>query len=88
MLSTRKKITVATVALFAIFLLWYLFIKKNDYEINFKAKTATATVYQGILDWAKSREKAEKEKFIVTSKKQFTELTQIVTTDNGVVVYN
>ena len=88
MLSTRKKITVAAVAMFAIFLLWYLFIKKNDYEINFKAKTATATVYQGILDWAKSREKAEKEKFIVTSKKQFTELTQTVTTDNGVVVYN
>ena len=88
MTLNRKKITLAVLALLAIFLTWYLFIKENDYEINFKAKTASATVYQGILDWAKSREKTENEKFTVTEKKQFTRLRQTMTSGQSVVEYN
>ena len=87
MISNRKKITVAAVALFAIFLSWYLFIKQNDYEINFKANAATGTVYQGILDWAKNREKAGTEKFTIIEKNQYDHLVQQMTSEKTVVEY-
>ncbi len=87
-MTSKRKIIIAVLAIFAIFLTWFLFIKENDYEINFAAKTASATVYQGILDWAKSREKAEKEKFVITKKKQFTKLRQTMTAGQSVVEYN
>ena len=88
MISNKKKIAIIILAVFALFITWYLFIKQNDYEINFKAKTSTATVYQGILDWAKNRQKIEKEKFVLTEKKQFTYLLQTVTKNKTVLQYS
>lgn len=88
MISNRKKFIIAILAVVALFVTWYLFIKENDYEIDFKAKTSTATVYQGILDWAKNRQKSDNEKFVLTEKKQFTYLLQTVTTNKAVLQYS
>ena len=87
MSQNRKRLTIAVLAILSILLVWYLFIKQNDYEINFKANAATGTVYQGILDWAKNREKAGTEKFTIIEKNQYNLLVQQMTSDKTSVVY-
>ena len=88
MIIDNKKKIFAVTTLIAIALTWYLFIKKNDYEINFKVKAATGTVYQGIVDWAKDRENKNNEKYTDIEHKQFNSLVQKMTANNVVLLYN
>lgn len=52
MAKTKKTLLFVTILLI-VGLGWYLFIKKYDYQITFRVKTAPGTVYQGIRTWAR-----------------------------------
>ena len=88
MITNNKKKIFAVTSLIAIVLTWYLFIKKNDYEINFKVKASTGTIYQGIVDWTKDRENNNNEKYTVIEHKQFNSLVHEMTANNLVLLYN
>jgi len=44
----RKKIIYTLISLLALALIWFLFIKKYDYQINFSIKTSPGTVYSRV----------------------------------------
>lgn len=54
-MTMQKKYLVAFSILFSAFLVWYLGFKENDYCINFKTKTATITLFQGVEEWQKEQ---------------------------------
>lgn len=88
MTSNSKKKILSVIGLTVVVLTWYLFFKKNDYEINFKVKAATGTVYLGIVDWSKDQEHKNNEKYTVIEHKQFNSLVQKMTANNVVLQYD
>ncbi len=84
----KKKIISVLVALFGIFLGWYLFIKKSDYIITFKVKTSTGVVYQGINEWVKSKAKETGETYHVLENNKFDILKYEISKDNKSMVYD
>jgi effector-binding domain-containing protein len=86
-MSTRKKIILSIGLLFIPFLIWYLFIKKSDYIISFKVKTATATVFQGIQEWALIQQQKEKELYKVAEKRDFDFIKQVMKRGNSEMEY-
>lgn len=64
------------------FFIWYLLFKQSDYTINFKVKTATGVVFQGVKDWAKEMKKVEQQNYTITQKKHFDFITVRTTKNN------
>ncbi|WP_348813282.1 hypothetical protein [Flavobacterium maritimum] len=83
----RKKIIIGFSVLFSLSLVWYLFIKENDYCISFKVKTATGTVFQGIEEWSSARLPYEKESYTVLEKKNFDFIKQEMRKGNDLMIY-
>lgn len=83
----RKKIIIGFSVLFSLFLVWYLFIKENDYCISFKVKTATGTVFQGIEEWSAARLPYDKESYTVLEKKNFDFIKQEMSKGNDRMEY-
>ncbi|CAM4113829.1 GyrI-like domain-containing protein [Zobellia roscoffensis] len=54
----RKKIGLILVALVLVALVWYLFIKPNDYTVRFHTKASTGTVNQIAKFWVNQNENA------------------------------
>ena len=54
----RKPILII-LAVLAVLLLWYFFVKKGDYQINFEAKANAGTVSQTVKLWSESLEDSE-----------------------------
>ena len=48
----RKKIVWSLILLLLSALVWYLFLKPNDYQVTFKTKATTGTINQAIKLWA------------------------------------
>ncbi len=46
-----KKLFVAIGALIVLALVWYLFLKPQDYQVNFKVKTLPGIVYETVKTW-------------------------------------
>ncbi|WP_420603925.1 GyrI-like domain-containing protein [Flagellimonas sp.] len=46
-----KKVLISIVAIIIIALSWYLFIKPQDYQVNFKVKTTPGTINQAVKAW-------------------------------------
>ena len=44
-MKVKSKIILGFSLLLSIFLIWYLFVKENDYTISFTVKAATGTVF-------------------------------------------
>ena len=84
----KKNIKIGLVALLLLFLGWYLFIKENDYLINFKVTTATGTVFQGIQEWSKSREKGHNEHFITLKEAKYDFIKQEMTKGKTRCIYS
>jgi effector-binding domain-containing protein len=84
---TRKKYLILFILFFTPTLLWYLFIKKSDYVITFKAKTATGVVFQGVKDWANELKKSEKITYTVINKNNFDHLDLEVIKSNQKTFY-
>lgn len=83
----NKKLLFAFVILFCVFLIWYLFIKKSDYTINFKAKAATRTIFQGIQDWNKEQSKNSNLNYKILEKENFNFIKQELITNNNSFTY-
>src|SRR3990167_7548772 len=86
-MAIRKKIIIGFRVLFSLFLVWYLFIKENDYRISFKVKTATGTVFQGIEEWSAARLPYDKESYTVLEKKNFDFIKQEMSKGNDRMEY-
>ena len=84
----KKKIILAIFVLFGLFLIWYLFIKKSDYIITFKANTATGVVYQGINEWVKAEVKNTGETFKLLHNNKFDALQYEVSKGSKSVIYD
>ncbi len=70
-MGVKKKVILTLSILFSVFLIWYFFIKENDYTISFKVKTASGTVFQGIQEWANIQSQKGTEKFTIIEKRNF-----------------
>ncbi|RUA17245.1 MAG: AraC family transcriptional regulator [Flavobacteriia bacterium] len=46
-----KKVFISIPILLLVVLLWYLFIKPQDYQVNFKAKAIPGTIYETVKAW-------------------------------------
>jgi len=63
-------------AFFSLFLVWYLLIKKSDYCISFKVKTATGTIFQGVQEWSFAQSVNQKETYSILEKRNFDFIRQ------------
>ena len=48
-----RKIISIILALVVGVILWYLFLKPQDYQVNFKAKAIPGTIYETVKAWNK-----------------------------------
>ncbi|MGO4820399.1 MULTISPECIES: hypothetical protein [unclassified Flavobacterium] len=78
---TKNKLLLVLVVIITLSLTWYLFIKKSDYCISFKVKTATGTVFQGVQEWSTVRQLTHKESYRILEKKNFSFIKQSMTKD-------
>lgn len=81
-MSNKKKYFIVFLLGFTAVSVWYLFLKKSDYTITFKAKTATATVFQGIKDWSNEQLKSQNEQYVIVEKNNFDFIAQKMTKGN------
>jgi effector-binding domain-containing protein len=75
-MKVKKIFIIGFSAFFLLFLAWYLFIKKSDYCISFKVKTATGTIYQGIQEWSYAQSINQKETYLILEKRNFDFIRQ------------
>jgi effector-binding domain-containing protein len=83
----KKRIIIGISILFSVFMIWYFFIKKSDYIVSFKTKTATGVVYQGINEWVKSKAKETGETYNLLENNKFELLKYEISKGNKTVVY-
>jgi effector-binding domain-containing protein len=83
----KKRIIIGISILFSVFLIWYFSIKKSDYIVSFKTKTATGVVYQGINEWVKSKAKETGETYNLLENNKFELLKYEISKGNKTVVY-
>ncbi|MBF2708861.1 GyrI-like domain-containing protein [Flavobacterium soyangense] len=72
----KKKIVVGLLFLFSVLTIWYLLIKKSDYCITFKEKTASGTIFQGIQEWTVAQQVSNNEVYSILEKKNFDYIKQ------------
>ena len=72
----NTKIKWSIIAASIAFLGWYFLIKQSDYTITFKVNAATGTISQGIVEWAGTRSKNQKETYSILEKRNFDYLKQ------------
>lgn len=75
MTMQKKYLVVFSVLCFG-FIVWYLGFKKCDYCINFKAKTATITLFQGVEEWQKEQTKSQGAQIEILEKNNFDFIKQ------------
>ncbi|WP_300023578.1 AraC family transcriptional regulator [uncultured Maribacter sp.] len=78
----KKGITIIIAVIF-IALLWYFFIKPQDYQIRVIAKSNTGTVNQALKSWSKTLQEAS-----IRQKDDLTHLEQMIVTGDSTHVYN
>ncbi len=83
----KKKYIIGFSLLFSFFLIWYLFVKKSDYIISFKVKTASGTVFQSILEWSDIQEKNNHQKYSIVEKRNFDFMKQEIKKGNMTLEY-
>lgn len=86
-MSKIKKITLFVIILFIAGLAWYLFIKEYDYQITFRAKTSSGTVYQGVRDWAGQMGGNEKIGFKELESEPFKRLVQEINANDSTLQF-
>lgn len=87
-MKKSQKILSITIVLLVIIVIWYLFFKSYDYEVNFEAKTSSGTVYQGIKDWTEQSEKNEKLAIKTMDQIPFKNLLQEVTVKGSTLLFD
>lgn len=84
----KKKITIATIIILASALIWYLFIKKYDYVVTFKEKTAPNIVVEAIGEWGDNLGKNSDVQVDTEINSRFSEVTQQITKKDSSYVLN
>ena len=59
-------------------LVWFLFVKKYDYQFHMQAKYGPGVVFHEISDWKNFTPRSKKENISIISKNSYTSLTQVV----------
>ncbi|MEP2279337.1 AraC family transcriptional regulator [Maribacter sp.] len=78
----RKGITII-IAVISIALLWYFFIKPQDYQIRVIAKSNTGTVNQALKSWSKTLQEAS-----IRQKDDLAHLEQMIVAGDSTHIYN
>jgi effector-binding domain-containing protein len=86
-MKAKNKFIIGFSLLVSGLLIWYLFVKENDYTISFTVKAATGTVFQGINEWSAVRLEKEKETYKTISKNNFDLIKQRMTKGNSQMEY-
>ena len=86
-MNSKKKIIIVVSIGISLLLGWYLFIKKSDYCITFKAKTATGTIFQCIQEWSTVQQKSKKENYTILEKRNFDFIKQEMKSDKANLEY-
>jgi effector-binding domain-containing protein len=84
----KNKKTISAITLLSIISIWYLFIKKSDYTITFKAKTSTGTLFQGVNEWAKQNNKNNNTNYKLTQKSCYNFLEYNLKTEKEDIEYS
>lgn len=83
----KKKTTIAITVILASILIWYLFIKKYDYVVTFKEKTAPGTIFQGTLDWGDNIKNQDFIESKIISGTPFSKIVQELKTLDSTIVF-
>lgn len=86
-MTVRKRIIAVFTAFAALLLVWYLFVKENDYCISFKVKTATGTVFQGIQEWSAAQSIKDDGNYVILEKRNFDFIKQEMKKGNVLMQY-
>jgi effector-binding domain-containing protein len=86
-MKAKNKFIIGFSLLVSGFLIWYLFVKENDYMISFTVKAASGTVFQGINEWSAIRLEKEKENYKIVSKNNFDLIRQRMIKGNSQMEY-
>jgi effector-binding domain-containing protein len=86
-MKAKNKLIIGFSLLVSGLLIWYLFIKENDYTISFTVKAATGTVFQGINEWSAVQLEKEKETYKIIAKNNFDFIQQRMTKKNSQMEY-
>ncbi|MBZ9729341.1 GyrI-like domain-containing protein [Salegentibacter sp. JZCK2] len=73
-----KKIFLLFLTLVLLGLIWFLFIKKYDYQFRMEAKYGPGTVYHEISEWKRLNSGISEDNIVVTQSEPFKNLTQKV----------
>lgn len=71
-----KKTLSLFLTLLLLILIWYLFIKKYDYQFTMEGKYGPGTVYHEILEWKRLNPDISEDNIAVTQREPFKNLTQ------------
>jgi len=84
-----KKIILVSLTLVLLGLIWYLFIKKYDYQFTMEAKYGPGSVYHEILEWKRLNPESAEDNIAFIQGEPFRNLTQQVNsfTDSPVDFY-
>jgi len=84
----KKKIAVGSISFLIVGLGWYLFIKKYDYKVSFKEKTASSILFDAIKIWGDDLN--NKTDYQVTTEKDslFSEIKQYIKKKDSSYVLN
>lgn len=78
-----KKALSIIIAIICIGLLWYLFIKPQDYQVRVVAKSNTGTVNQALKSWSKTLQEAS-----IRQTKDLGHLEQMIASGDSTHIYN
>jgi len=84
----KKSIIIGITFFLAFSLIWYLFIKKYDYVVTFKEKTAPGTIFQGALDWGDNFKNIDSIESKIISEIAFSAIAQELKTKDCTIVFN
>lgn len=86
-MTFRNRIIAVFTAFAALLLVWYFFVKENDYCISFTVKTATGTVFQGIQEWSATQSIKDNGNYVILEKRNFDFLKQEMKKGNVLMHY-
>jgi effector-binding domain-containing protein len=86
-MTLKNRISVASIGLISLFLIWYFTIKAEDYSISFKVKAATGTVFQGVQEWTAAQQVKDNEKYTLIEKRNFEFIKQKMEKNNVQMEY-
>lgn len=76
-----KKVKLVTLFIFSGILIWYLFIKPNDYLVRFKIKTSPGIVFKEVEEWSLLNQKMDSFNYTISHKAPFDNLDELIEVD-------